>query len=298
MAQKIAFFGTGLMGAPMAQNLLKAGFTVTVFDLNPELTAPLVANGARSAGTPAQAAVGVDAVISMLPHDRAVRGLYLGDDGLLQQLPPSTLIIDCSTVSPECATDVSAAAHARGLAMIDAPVSGGVAGAAAGTLSFLCGGSADDLERARPLLAAMGKNIFHAGAAGAGAVAKICNNMLLAIHMIGTCEALQLGVDNGLDPKVLSEIMLKSSGRNWSLELYNPYPGVMENVPASRGYSGGFQVALMAKDLGLAMEAAQKHASKTPFGALAEQLYRAHGTGENAKLDFSSILQYFQRTPE
>lgn len=295
---QIAFFGTGLMGAPMARNLLRAGFTVTVFDLDPALVAPLVAAGAGTAATAAQAARGADAVISMLPHDRAVRGLYLGEHGLLAQLPRGTLVIDCSTVSPECAKEVSAAAHARGLAMIDAPVSGGVAGAAAATLSFLCGGTAEDLERARPCLSALGKNIFHAGAAGAGAVAKICNNLLLAIHMVGTCEALQLGVDNGLDPRVLSEIMLKSSGRNWSLELYNPYPGVMENVPAARGYSGGFQVALMQKDLGLAMDAARQHRSRTPLGALAHELYRQHGVGDRAKLDFSSIMQFFTQDRE
>lgn len=291
---KIAFFGIGLMGAPMAQNLLKAGHQLAVFDLNAALAAPLVANGARLAASTADAAAGADAVVSMLPHDGAVRGLYLGEQGLLAQLPRGTLVIDCSTVSAECAKDVSGAAHALGLAMIDAPVSGGVAGASAGTLSFLCGGSADDLARARPLLEAMGKNVMHAGGAGAGAVAKICNNMLLAIHMIGTCEALQLGVDNGLDPKVLSEIMLKSSGRNWSLELYNPYPGVMEAAPASRGYSGGFQVALMAKDLGLAMEAAQKSKSATPLGALSKQLYALHMAQGKDRLDFSSILQLLQ----
>lgn len=291
---KIAFFGIGLMGGPMAQNLLKAGHQMAVYDLNPALADALVANGATLAPTPLDAARGADAVVSMLPHDGAVRGLYLGERGLLAQLPKGTLVIDCSTVSAECAKDVSSQAHALGLAMIDAPVSGGTAGATAGTLSFLCGGSATDLERARPLLEAMGKNIMHAGGAGAGAVAKICNNMLLAIHMIGTCEALQLGVDNGLDPKVLSEIMLKSSGRNWSLELYNPYPGVMENAPASRDYSGGFQVGLMAKDLGLAMEAAQKSKSATPLGALSKQLYALHmGQGKD-KLDFSSILQLLQ----
>lgn len=291
---KIAFFGIGLMGAPMAQNLLKAGHTLAVFDLNAALAEPLVANGARLALTPLDAATGADAVVSMLPHDGAVRGLYLGDKGLLHQLPKGTLVIDCSTVSAECAKEVSSHAHALGLAMIDAPVSGGVAGATAGTLSFLCGGSAADLERARVLLDAMGKNVMHAGGAGAGAVAKICNNMLLAIHMIGTCEALQLGVDNGLDPRVLSEIMLKSSGRNWSLELYNPYPGVMETAPASREYAGGFQVALMAKDLGLAMEAAQKSKSATPLGALSKQLYALHAAQGKEKLDFSSILQLLQ----
>lgn len=293
----IAFFGIGLMGAPMARNLLKAGHALTVFDLNPALAAPLVAEGARTADSPAAAVAGAAAVVSMLPHDTAVRGLYLGENGLLRQLPRGTLVIDCSTVSAECAQAVSAAAQAQGLAMIDAPVSGGVAGAAAGTLSFLCGGTAEDLARATPLLEAMGRNIFHAGPAGAGAVAKICNNMLLAIHMIGTCEALQLGVDNGLDPKVLSAILLKSSGRNWSLEMYNPWPGVMENVPAAHGYSGGFQVALMEKDLGLAMEAAQKSRSSTPLGSMARQLYSLHALQGKGRLDFSSILQLFQREP-
>ncbi len=291
----IAFFGCGNMGAPMARNLLKAGFNVRAFDLNPALSAALEADGAFVAASAAQAVQGVDTVITMLPHDAAVQSVYLDEKtGLLAQLFKGSLIIDCSTVSPECARTVSAAAHARGLAMIDAPVSGGVAGAAAGTLSFLCGGSAADVERAKPFLAAMGKNTLHAGSAGAGAVAKICNNMLLAVHMIGTCEALQLGVDNGLDPAVLSDILLKSSGRNWSLELYNPWPGVMENSAASREYSGGFQTDLMNKDLGLAMEAAQHSKSVTPLGALAKQLYALHATHGNGKLDFSSILKLLQ----
>lgn len=291
----IAFFGCGNMGAPMARNLLKAGFTVRVFDLNPALSQPLAAEDAFVAASAAQAVQGADTVITMLPHDAAVLGVYLdGKTGLLAQLFKDSLVIDCSTVSPQCARRVSAEAHARGLAMIDAPVSGGVAGAAAGTLSFLCGGNEADVERARPVLAAMGKNTLHAGGAGAGAVAKICNNMLLAVHMIGTCEALQLGVDNGLDPAVLSDILLKSSGRNWSLELYNPWPGVMENSAASREYTGGFQTDLMNKDLGLAMEAAQHSQSVTPLGALARQLYALHATQGNGKLDFSSILKLLQ----
>lgn len=291
----IAFFGCGNMGAPMALNLVKAGFTVRVFDLNSALTAPLAAAGAYVGRDAADAIAGSDTVITMLPHDAAVLGVYLdARNGLLAQLDTHHLVIDCSTVSPECARTVSKAAHAAGIAMIDAPVSGGVAGAAAATLSFLCGGSEADVERARPFLAAMGKNTLHAGPAGAGAVAKICNNMLLAVHMIGSCEALQLGVDNGLDPKVLSDILLKSSGRNWSLELYNPWPGVMENSPASRSYSGGFQVDLMNKDLGLAMEAALHSQSATPLGALAKQLYALHATQGKGKLDFSSILQMLQ----
>ena len=280
----IAFFGCGNMGAPMAQNLLKAGFTVRVYDLNPALTAPLQQAGAIVTTAPADTIAGADTVITMLPHDAAVLGLYInGENGLLDFLTADMLVIDCSTTSPECARKVSAAAHTRNIAMIDAPVSGGVAGAIAGTLSFLCGGTGDDVERARPYLSVMGKNIMHAGPAGAGAVAKICNNMLLAVHMIGTCEALQMGVDNGLDPKVLSDILLKSSGRNWSLELYN--------VPASREYAGGFQVDLMNKDLSLAMEAALHSKSTTLMGALAKQLYGLHATHGNGKLDFSSIIK-------
>lgn len=292
----IAFFGCGNMGAPMAHNLLKAGYAVRVFDLNPALTTALGEAGAHVAKNAADAISGSNTVITMLPHDAAVLGVYLDEkNGLLAHLDTQHLVIDCSTVSPECARKVSSAAHARGVAMIDAPVSGGVAGAAAGTLSFLCGGSAEDVERATPFLAAMGKNTMHAGPAGAGAVAKICNNMLLAVHMIGTCEALQLGVDNGLDPKVLSDILLKSSGRNWSLELYNPWPGVMENSAASRGYSGGFQTDLMNKDLSLAMEAALHSKSATPLGALAKQLYALHATHGNGKLDFSSIVKMLQQ---
>lgn len=288
----IAFFGCGNMGTPMARNLLKAGFSVRAYDLDHNLSKALESDRAFVAASPAQAVQGVSIVVTMLPHDAAVKSVYLDEtNGLLAQLFKNSLIIDCSTVSPECAKLISKEAHAKGLRMIDAPVSGGVAGAAAGTLSFLCGGSASDVEQARPVLAAMGKNTLHAGGPGAGAVAKICNNMLLAVHMIGTCEALQMGADNGLDPAVLSNILLKSSGRNWSLELYNPWPGVMENVPASRDYQGGFQTDLMNKDLGLAMEAALHSKSFTPLGAIAKQLYTLHATNGNGKLDFSSIMK-------
>jgi len=175
--------------------------------------------------------------------------------------------------------------------MIDAPVSGGTAGAAAGTLTFIVGGPAAALERARPLLEKMGRNIFHAGASGAGQIAKICNNMLLGIQMIGTAEAINLGVASGVDATVLSDIMAKSSGRNWALELYNPWPGVMDNAPASRGYSGGFGTDLMLKDLGLAQEAASAAAASTPLGALARELYQRHSQAGSGALDFSSIVQ-------
>lgn len=292
---KIAFFGLGHMGGPMAANLLKAGHELAVFDLQPALLDALAAQGAVAAQSPAAAVAGAEVVISMLPSGAAVSSLYLGEHGILEAMADGTLIIDCSTIDAATARQVATAAGACGKAMIDAPVSGGVAGAAAGTLTFICGGAAADVQRAEAVLLQMGKKVFHAGDHGAGQTAKLCNNMLLAIHMIGTCEALQLGADHGLDPAVLSEIMLASSGRNWSLELYNPWPGVMENVPASRGYQGGFAVNLMNKDLGLALEAALASGSSTPLGSLAKSLYAVHAGQGHGQLDFSSIQQFFRR---
>ncbi|WP_193161738.1 3-hydroxyisobutyrate dehydrogenase [Microbulbifer hainanensis] len=294
--EKVAFLGLGNMGGPMAANLVKAGFAVSAFDPAQAAMEQAAQNGCEPAESAAQAVQGASAVISMLPNGALVKELYLGARGLLQALETDVLVIDCSTIAAGDARQVIAAASERGIRAIDAPVSGGTAAAAAGTLSFMCGGDADAVDAARPFLEAMGANIFHAGPAGAGQVAKICNNMLLAIHMIGTAEALQLGVDNGLDPKVLSDIMRASSGGNWSLEKYNPYPGVMDSVPASRDYTGGFAVALMLKDLGLAMDTAAGSASSTPLGALAKNLYQLHGGDEkNQRLDFSSIQNLFRR---
>ena len=292
----VAFIGLGNMGGPMAANLVKAGFSVSAFDLSSAAMQQAEMNGCALAESAQQAVQGADVLISMLPSGSAVKELYLGARGLLQALDKDVLVIDSSTIAADDARQLIAAAGERGIRAIDAPVSGGTAAAAAGTLAFMCGGEAKDLEAARPFLQAMGANIFHAGPAGSGQVAKICNNMLLAIHMIGTAEALQLGVDNGLDPKVLSDIMCASSGDNWSLDKYNPYPGVMEGVPASRGYTGGFAVALMLKDLGLAMDTASGSASSTPLGALAKNLYQLHGgDAENQRLDFSSIQNLFRR---
>lgn len=301
MTTTIAFIGLGNMGGPMAVNLHKAGFKVTAVDLSADARAKVAAEGVSVAATTSDALVGAQVVISMLPASRHVEGLYLGDGaanaGLLASLPPGTRIIDCSTIAPASARKVAAAAQARGLSMIDAPVSGGTAGAAAGTLTFMVGGAADSVAAAQPLLQAMGKNIFHAGDSGAGQVAKVCNNMLLAIHMIGSAEALTLGVNNGLDPAVLSEIMKQSSGGNWSLEKYNPMPGVMAGVPASRDYSGGFGTDLMLKDLGLAEEAALTSASAIPLGGLARNLYAAHSASGAGALDFSSIIRLLQKQP-
>jgi 3-hydroxyisobutyrate dehydrogenase len=282
------------MGGPMAENLHKAGFEVTVFDIQEAAKARLRELGAKVGSSALEAARGVDCVISMLPSSPHVEELYLGERGLLKSLDPKTLVIDCSTIAPESARKVARAASEKGLAMIDAPVSGGTAGAQNATLTFIVGGPQGALERARPVLAKMGKNIFHAGDAGAGQVAKICNNMLLAIHMAGTAEALNLGVANGLDPKVLSEIMSKSSGRNWSLEVYNPWPGVQDNAPSARGYAGGFGSKLMLKDLGLAKEASLAAGAAIPMGQKALELYAKHCEGEGAPLDFSGILNSFR----
>jgi 3-hydroxyisobutyrate dehydrogenase len=220
--------------------------------------------------------------------------LYLDpESGILKHIQPQTLVIDCSTIAPASTRKVSLAAGELAINMIDAPVSGGVGGAVAGSLTFIVGGSKPAFDIALSVLQDMGKNIFHAGEAGAGQVAKICNNMLLSILMSGTAEALQLGVDNGLDPSVLSEIMQKSSGGNWALEVYNPYPGVMDGVPASNNYEGGFLVDLMIKDLGLAMEAGLDKGASTPLGSLARNLYINHAKKGNGRKDFSSIQEIY-----
>lgn len=313
-ANKITFIGLGNMGGPMAKNLLKAGFDVTVFDLSDEAQELLQQVGAKTSESPRQAAADASVVITMLPAGKHVKSVYLGEgaddeqkegsteasssrlhypDGLLAALSPGTLVIDSSTIAAADARKVAAVADHYGLAFLDAPVSGGTAGAAAGTLTFIAGGKKAVFERAQPVLKAMGKNIFHAGDHGAGQVAKICNNMLLGILMSGTAEALNLGVKNGLDAAVLSDIMLQSSGRNWTLEVYNPYPNVMDNVPASNGYTGGFMSAHMHKDLHLALQTASDTGVEVPMGRQATQLYDAH-VKDHAEQDFSSIMASYE----
>ena len=287
----IAFIGLGNMGGPMAANLLKAGHRVTVFDLMPDAVKQLTDAGANSAATAADAASNVDVVVTMLPAGRHVEMVYLGDKGLLNIVKPTTLLLDSSTIDAATARKVAAAANKKNIEVVDAPVSGGVAAAAAGTLAFMCGGSEQAFAKAKPILESMGKNIFHAGDSGAGQVAKVCNNMLLSVLMVGTSEALRLGADNGLDASKLSEIMLASSGRNWTLEVYNPYPGVMATAPASNNFNPGFMVDLMCKDLGLAMDTAVLTQSSTPMAALARSLYTAHQSNGNGQKDFSSIIE-------
>ena len=294
----IAFIGLGNMGAPMAINLQKAGHEVRAFDLSKEAISKVAAEGALAAFSAADAVKGAKVVISMLPASPHVEALFLGKDsanGLLGSIAPGSLVIDSSTIAAATSQKVAKAADALGIDFIDAPVSGGTGGAIAGTLTFMVGGTASQLERARPYLEKMGANIFHAGAVGAGQTAKICNNMLLGILMTGTSEAIALGVANGLDPKVLSEIMRRSSGGNWALEKYNPFPGVHEAAPASKGYAGGFGTDLMLKDLGLAQENAMAVKASTPLGGLARALYAQHSLAGHGGLDFSSILQMLQR---
>ncbi len=289
---KIGFIGLGNMGAPMAENLLKAGYTLKVYDLSEAATQRLQQAGASVASSPEDAASNAQVVISMLPAGRHVHAVFLGDNGsngLLSTLPKGTLVIDSSTIAAADARKVADEATKLGIDFLDAPVSGGTGGAIAGTLTFIVGGKPEVFAKAKPILDVMGKNIFHAGDHGAGQVAKICNNMMLGILMAGTAEAINLGVKNGLDAKVLSDIMLQSSGRNWALEVYNPYPQVMENVPSSNGYKGGFMANLMQKDLNLAMQTAKDTGAETPMGAKATELYDAHVL-EHGEKDFSSIM--------
>jgi len=295
----VAFIGLGHMGLPMAVNLHKAGYRVTGFDLSESAGNQARAQGLTLADSATQAVQGAAFVISMLPAGRHVASLYLGSGdagapGLLSAIDKNALVIDSSTIDIASAVRVGQAASSSGIAMLDAPVSGGTGGAIAGSLTFMVGGDAAHLERAKPLLQAMGKNIFHAGKAGAGQAAKICNNMLLGILMIGTSEALSLGKANGLDLAALSEIMRLSSGGNWALEKYNPVPGIMPNAPASKDYAGGFGVDLMLKDLNLAMESAQSLGASTPLGALARNIYAMHSKNGNGGLDFSSVIRQFQ----
>ncbi len=295
---QIAFIGLGHMGGPMALNLQKAGHTVSAFDLSKPACDKLAADGLSIAADAVAAVKGAEVVISMLPASQHVEALWLGRDGqagLLQSVAKGALIIDSSTIAAATSQKVAKAAEAAGIAFIDAPVSGGTAGAIAGTLTFIVGGNAANLERARPLLEKMGANHFHAGAVGAGQTAKICNNMLLGILMAGTSEAIALGVANGLDPKVLSEIMRRSSGGNWALEKYNPYPGVHENAPASKGYAGGFGTDLMLKDLGLSQENATAVKASTPLGGLARAIYAAHSIAGHGGEDFSSVIKMVQK---
>ncbi len=294
---RIAFIGLGQMGAPMARNLLKGGHSLAVFDVVAANVSAAVAAGAAAAGSAREAAARAELVITMLPSSPHVRAVYLGEDGVLAGAPQGVPLVDSSTIDPHTAREVAAAAGARGNPMADAPVSGGTGGAQAGTLTFMVGATAALFERIQPVLALMGRNIVHCGASGTGQTAKICNNLLLGISMIGVAEAMNLGSSLGIDPKVLAGVINSSSGRCWSSDTYNPFPGVMADVPAARGYTGGFATDLMLKDLGLATEAARQAKQTVALGALAQQLYQMASVRGLGGKDFSAIIDLIRSAP-
>ena len=294
---KIAFIGLGNMGAPMARNLIKAGHSLNLFDLNKDILSELAAQGGRVSASPKEAAQGVELVITMLPAAAHVRSVWLGEEGVLAGIGEGVPAVDCSTIDPQTARDVAAAAAKQGVHMADAPVSGGTGGAQAGTLTFMVGAQKALFDTLHPVLAQMGRNIVHCGDVGTGQVAKICNNLLLGISMVGVSEAMALGAALGIDTEVLAGVINSSTGRCWSSETYNPWPGIVETAPALRGYTGGFGAELMLKDLGLATEAARQAHQPVVLGAVAQQLYQAMSLrGEGGK-DFSAIINSY-RKPE
>ncbi len=290
MSSTVGFIGLGNMGGPMAANLVKAGHEVLGFDLSETALAAHEEAGGRKAGSVADLAAQADVIVTMLPAGKHVRRIYEGEDGILQHARPGTLLIDSSTIDVDSARAVSAAALAKDMPMVDAPVSGGVAGAAGGTLTFMVGGPDAAFEAAHPFLDIMGKTIVHAGGAGTGQAAKICNNMILGISMIGVCEAFVLAERLGLDAQKLFDISSTASGQCWSLTSYCPVPGPLPASPANRDYQPGFAAAMMLKDLKLAQEAAHSSGAATPLGAEAAALYALFcNSGEDGK-DFSAII--------
>ncbi|RMU72018.1 3-hydroxyisobutyrate dehydrogenase [Pseudomonas syringae pv. aptata] len=290
----IAFIGLGNMGAPMARNLIRAGHALQVFDLNKSVLVEFAELGAQVSDSPAQAAQGTELVITMLPAAAHVRSVYLNDDGVLKGISPGVPAVDCSTIDPQTIRDIAAVAARQGVVLGDAPVSGGTGDAQAGTLTFMVGGSAGHFAVLKPVLEQMGRNIVHCGDVGTGQIAKICNNMLLAISMIGVAESMALGNALGIDTEVLAGIINTSTGRCWSSEAYNPWPGIVETAPASRGYSGGFGAELMLKDLGLATEAARAAHQPVVLGAVAQQLYQAMSLRGDGGKDFSAIIEGYR----
>ena len=285
----IAFIGLGNMGGGMAANLVKAGHCVNAFDLSADALAKAKDSGCAVFSDAKLAVAGADAVVAMLPNGKIVDAVFTSD--VIGHAPPSALLLDCSTIDVATARTVSAAANAAGYAMVDAPVSGGIAAANGGTLTFMVGGDDAAFAKAQPILAAMGKAVIHAGGAGAGQAAKICNNMLLGASMIATCEAFVMAEKLGLDLQTFYDISSKASGQSWSMTSYCPVPGVGPATPADNDYQGGFAAALMLKDLRLAMEAAHDVHADVPMGTRAAELYEAFNDAGSGGLDFSAIIR-------
>jgi 3-hydroxyisobutyrate dehydrogenase len=286
---RIGFIGLGNMGGGMAANLAKGGHDIRAFDVSAEALDRARTAGCLPVESAKAAAEGADAVVTMLPAGTHVAQVYA--EALIGTATPGTLLIDCSTIDVATAKKVAGDAEARGYAVVDAPVSGGIAAANGGTLTFMVGGSGEAFARAEPILALMGKAVIHAGAIGAGQAAKIANNMLLGATMVATCEAFLLAQKLGLDPQTFYDISSKASGQSWSMTSYCPVPGVGPETPADRDYQGGFATALMLKDLKLAVEAANGANASVPMGANAMALYQAFQNGGNGGLDFSAIIR-------
>lgn len=294
-AGKVGFIGLGNMGRGMADNLLTKGQSVVVYDVVSDEVKAMAAKGAEVAGSPGEVAALSDRIVTMLPNNAIVQNVYEGADGIFPHMNSGSLFIDSSTIDPALSKELSAKAKSQGSLFVDAPVSGGVNAASAGTLTFMVGADSEaDFESAKVVLDLMGAKITHCGAVGTGQAVKLCNNMLLAVTMIGTAEAMNLGVKLGLDPKLLAGIMATATGRCWAVDTYNPVPGVHPNVPSSNEYKGGFGTALMTKDLGLAQNAATRTGAPTPLGSLAHQLYRVMTNAGYAEKDFSSAFKFLQ----
>lgn len=292
---KVAFIGLGNMGAPMVRKLLDGGHAVTVFDLDARVVGAAVDAGATPAQSPKVAAQGAEFVITMLPAAQHVRDVLTSSEGVFAGIERGVTIVDSSTIDPANAQAFAALAASQGNGFVDAPVSGGTGGAAAGTLTFMVGGSAEAYAHVKPVLSSMGKNIVHCGGTGTGQVAKLCNNLILGITMAGVAEAMSLGEKLGIDPAVLASIINTSTGRSWSSETYNPYPGLVDAAPSSRAYTGGFGTDLMLKDLGLATDAAKLAKQPVFMGALAQQLYQTMSANGSGKLDFSAVIKLYRK---
>jgi len=289
---KIGFIGTGTMGQPMLANLVKKGFTVIAFDVVQAALEAAIRLGAERAGSAGEAAANCELVITMLPSSASVEAVYLGPGGIAESAAQGRLCVDMSTIDPATSQRVAARLKERGVRFLDAPVSGGVGGAAAGTLAIMVGGDAGDLEEARPALAAMGSNIIHVGDIGAGEVAKLCNNLISGSALIAVAEAFRIGEAFGVDPQILTSVIAKSSGATWVMEHMHPVPGIVDSAASSRQYAPGFMTDLMAKDLALAVNAAREKRVPLAVAPAAQQLYRlasSHGLGRE---DFSSVYKF------
>jgi 3-hydroxyisobutyrate dehydrogenase len=295
---RIGFIGTGTMGLPMLSNLLKKSFAVVAYDIVPAALDAAVGKGASRAASPAQAAAESDLVITMLPSSPHVEAAYLGAKGVIEGAAKGRLAVDMSTIDPLTSQRVAARLAERGIRFIDAPVSGGVGGAVAGTLAIMVGGAAADLEEARPALAAMGGAIIHVGAVGAGEVAKLCNNLISGSALVAVSEAFRIGEAYGIDPQILTNVIANSSGATWVMEHAHPVPGIKPDSASSRGYAPGFMTDLMAKDLALAVNAAREKRVPVVVAPAAQQLYRLASSHGHGRRDFSSVYEFLKPSSE